>query len=258
MLLHLDLAPAHEHRFSLLPQGENGGADEDRGVGARGDAHEQREREVLERLPAEEQQRADRHQGREAGRERAGQHLGHRAVHDLRVGRARHARHVLADAVEHDDRVVERVAQDREQSGDRRGGQLPAHEGIDAARDEDVVGRRDEHRHRELELEADAYVEREQEERCDDRDQRGARDLRAEGRPDRVRREVGAVHAEVVVERLPHLRHLPRLQGRGGDLEDVGARDRARRPSGSSRSRGRAARARRAPGPRRPCARPAS
>ena len=105
---------AHVDRFTLLPLDQHGRGDEDRRVGARGNADEQRKREVLERLAAEQEQRADRQQCREARRQRTREHLRHRAVGDLGEGRARHPRHVFAYSVEHDHRVVERVTHDRQ------------------------------------------------------------------------------------------------------------------------------------------------
>ena len=49
---------AHVDRLALLPQRQHRRGDEDRRVGARGDADQQREGEVLQRLAAEEHQRA--------------------------------------------------------------------------------------------------------------------------------------------------------------------------------------------------------
>ena len=54
---------------------------------------------------------------------------------------------------------------------------------------------RDQHRHRELPLEAQRDVDRDQDQRGDDREQGGAGDLLSEGRPDRVPVELRAVHA---------------------------------------------------------------
>ena len=112
--------------LALLPVRQHGRGDEDRGVGAGGDPDHQREREVLQRFAAEQQQRGDRQQRAEARRQRPGQHLGHRAVDDLRERGARHARHVLAHTIEHDDRVVQRISEDRQQRGDGRASSLPA------------------------------------------------------------------------------------------------------------------------------------
>ena len=143
----------------------------------------------LQRLAAEEQQREHRQQRAEARRQRAHDDLGHRAVDDLRERRARHPRDVLADAVEHDDRVVERVAQDGQQRRDRRRRHLPADEGVDARHDQDVVHQRDQHRHGELPLEAQRDVDRDDQQRGDDRDQIAELATRlAEARADRLRR----------------------------------------------------------------------
>ena len=53
-----------------------------------------------------------------------------------RERRAPHDRHVLADAVEDDDRVVDRVAEHRQHRGDGRLGHLPACHRIHADRDQ--------------------------------------------------------------------------------------------------------------------------
>ena len=158
--------------LALLPLGQHGRGDEDRRVGTGGDADHHREGEVLQRLAAEDQQHADQEDGRQAGDQRSRQHLAHRAVDDLREGGARHPRHVLADAVEDDDRVVHRVTQDGQEGGDRPARHLLAHQGIDARRDQDVVDQGDQHRHRVLGLEPDRDVGGDHEQGEDDRDHR--------------------------------------------------------------------------------------
>ena len=197
---------AHVGQLALLPLDQHRRRDEDRRVGAREHAHEQREGEVLQRLAAEQQQRADRHQDHEARGQRPGEDLGHRPVRDLREGRPRHARHVLAYSVEHDHRVVQRVTHDRQQGGDRGGRDLPVEEGVHARGDQKVVREGDHHRHGELPLESEPDVDRDQEQGRNHRDHGGARDLGAEGRADRVRDEVLGRDAVVVVERVLHLR----------------------------------------------------
>ena len=72
---------------------------------------------------------------------------------------------VLLDAVEHDDRVVERVAQDRQQRRDRVRRDLAADERVDAERDHDVVDERDDGRDRHLVLEAHRDVEQDRRDR---------------------------------------------------------------------------------------------
>ena len=62
VLLHHQPAAAHVDRLALLPLHQHRRGDEDRRVGARGHADEQGEREVPQRLAAEQHQRADRHQ----------------------------------------------------------------------------------------------------------------------------------------------------------------------------------------------------
>ena len=166
-----------------------GARDEDRRVGAGRDTDQQREREVLQRLAAEHQQRGDRDQRAELGGQRPGQHLAHRAVDDLRERRPRHARRVLPYSVEHDHRVVEREPEDRQQRRDRRRRHLPVGERVDARRDQQVVEQRDQDRDRELRLEPERDVAHDQQQRRDDRDRGAARDGVAERRPDALARE---------------------------------------------------------------------
>ena len=124
----------------------------------------------LQRLAAEQHQREHRQQRAEGRGQRADDDLGQRAVDDLRERGARHPRDVLSDAVEHDDRVVERVTKDRQERRDRRRRHLPADQGVDAGHDQDVVHQRDQHRHGELPLEAQRDVDRDDQQRRDDRD----------------------------------------------------------------------------------------
>ena len=174
----------------------------------------------------------------ERGRQRAHDDLGHRAVDDLGERRARHPRDVLADAVEHDDRVVEREAENREQRRDRRRRHLPADEGVDARRDEDVVHQRDQHRDRVLPLEPQRDVDRDHQQRGDDRDQRGVGDRLAERRADRLDvRVVGSARTC----RSSALLTAPTSFGAervGRDLDDVLAELGVVDASGSSRRRG--------------------
>jgi hypothetical protein len=57
--LAVDVLPARVLRLALLPDREQRGRDEDRRVGAGADPNEESEREVLERLTAEEEERRD-------------------------------------------------------------------------------------------------------------------------------------------------------------------------------------------------------
>ena len=219
MVVPDQLSPPAIARLALLPVGEHGRGDEDRRVGARGDANQQRETEVLQRLTAEEHQRGDRHQRGGARGQRPREHLGHRPVDDLGERRTRHPRDVLTYSVEHDDRVVEGVTEDREQRGDRGGGDLATGQGVHARRDQQVVRQGDQHRDRELELEPQPDVDRDQDQRRDDRQHRRLGDLLAERRPDRLAGEV--VDAELRVERALDPGDLGRLELVDPDLDDV-------------------------------------
>ena len=152
------------------------------------------------------------------------EHLAHRAVDDLRERRPRHARHVLADAVEHDDRVVERVAEDGQQRRDRRRRHLPAGQRVDARRDQQVVHQRDQHRHRVLPLESQRDVGADDDQRRDDRDDRALRDRVAERRPDRLSMLKLRVAELLVAAPCSTLWPLSRRQRLGRDLEAVAAR----------------------------------
>ena len=114
----------------------------------------------FERVASEEVERGDREQRDERRRERPREHLPHRDVPDDAERRTPHERHVLAHAVEDDDRVVDRVAEHREDRRDGRRRHLAPCERVDTDRDHDVVGERDEHAHRVLPLEADRRCRR--------------------------------------------------------------------------------------------------
>ena len=135
------------------------GRDEDRRVGAGGHADEQRERQVLESAGAERhdadvEDRADRQQRDDRGVDRAHQRLVHREVGQLGVRPPALAQvlGVLPHLVEDDDRVVEREAEDRQQTGDGRRRDLEPRERVDADRDHDVVDQGDDGGHGHLPL----------------------------------------------------------------------------------------------------------
>ena len=71
---------------------------------------------------------------------------------------------MLADAVEDDDRVVDRVAEDRQQGRDGGRGQLAAGQRVHAQRDQDVVQERAQDRDCEAPLEAERDVQRDEDE----------------------------------------------------------------------------------------------
>jgi DNA-binding transcriptional LysR family regulator len=71
--------------------------------------------------------------------EGGGVELVERVVRHLQEGLLSDGVRVILDAVEHHDRVVERVPQDREQCRDRAGGDLGTYECVDTQRDQEVV-----------------------------------------------------------------------------------------------------------------------
>src|SRR5262249_4926284 len=104
-----EVLPPRVLGLALLPDSEQRRRDEDRGVGTRDDADDQREGEVLERRAAEDEEADDRQQRDERRGQRAPDRLPQRNVGDGRERRPAHERDVLADAVEDDDRVVDRI-----------------------------------------------------------------------------------------------------------------------------------------------------
>src|SRR5207249_3646099 len=79
-----ELLPLRELRLALLPDRQQRRGDEDRRVRTRGDADDQREREVLQGRAAEDLERDDRQQRDERRGQRASNRLPERDVHDRR------------------------------------------------------------------------------------------------------------------------------------------------------------------------------
>ena len=169
-------------RLALLELREQRRRDEDRGVRAGRDADEQRQRQVLERA---RRRAARRRRTRIAAtgssamievlidRTRvwltarlAASAVGHPAAAGEPAG-------VLPDLVEHDDGVVQRVAEDRQDADDRRRRDLEADQGVDADRDDQVVDQRDQRRDRHPPLE----VERQEDHDEDQEEQQAAQRL---------------------------------------------------------------------------------
>ena len=128
------LAPVAEHNPERA-------RDEDRRVAADGEADEQGEREVFRRVAAEEVEGGRREEDGEDRVERARQRLIDTAVDELvDVAAAAEVQfEVLADAVEDDDRIVDRVTDDGQQSRDERGVDLALRQREDREYDEDIV-----------------------------------------------------------------------------------------------------------------------
>ena len=90
---------------------------------------------------------------------------------------------VLTNAIEDDDRVVERVTDDREERGDDGQRHLEVHHGEERHRREDVVRRRDDRRHAEPPLETEREIDERHEERDEDRGDRLRLELGADAAP---------------------------------------------------------------------------
>ena len=123
--------------------------DEDRRVGADRDADEQRQAEVeegagAEQREADDEDRGDRQERDDRRVDGPDQGLVDGEVRGLGVRhppREERLRGVLADLVEDDDGVVERVPEDREEPDHRRRRDLEPEQGVDPDRDDQVVGR---------------------------------------------------------------------------------------------------------------------
>src|SRR6266545_7948668 len=136
--------------LELLPQRDDLRGIEDRGVRARDDPDEQREREVADRVAAEEEEREQRHEHRERRDHGPRQRLHDREVDDG-VERLAHVQlQVLADPVEDDDRVVHGEADDGEHGGHEEAVDLDPEEVSEdreeAEHEEGVVEERDDGR----------------------------------------------------------------------------------------------------------------
>ena len=134
--------PSPVPRLALLEHGQHRRGDEDRRVGAGEEADEEGEGELLERgrpedEGAQEEQRRHREQGRDRGVQRSHQHLVQRLVDHVAVGEVllgAHQGRVLVDLVEHDDAVVDREAEDRQQGHHRGRGDLEPRDRVHADR----------------------------------------------------------------------------------------------------------------------------
>ena len=105
-------------RRRAAPEADDRRGDEHARIGAGDDADHHREREAVQHLAAEEEQRERGQQRRARGDDRPAQRLVDRGVDDVSHRVAAHRPQVLADPVEDDDGVVGRVAGHRQNRGD--------------------------------------------------------------------------------------------------------------------------------------------
>ena len=169
---------------------------------------------------------ADRQERHDRGHDRATERLRGADVDDLAQRLAAMTAEVLADAVVDDDRVVDRVADDREQRGDRRERDFLAHEDVDAERDERVVDERDDAARREPQVEAERDVDHDEDDRVEDRLHGGVTELRARLRAD-------PLHAQRAVRRLA--RRTPGRASSRSRRRDRRAAPRSGAPRGTRR-----------------------
>jgi len=175
-----------------------------RRIDAEDNADGQRQREVVQRGPAE-----DQHGQRHAQRGAVGDHGAADGGGDGRVDHLDRAHlavplEVLAHAVEDDHRLVHRVAEHRQDGRQHRQGELPAKDGKQADHQDHVVQVGDDRRHRELPLKAEGQVDHDPHHDDDQRHRAVVRQLRAHGRTD----ELHALQFGAGVLRLQRGHHL--------------------------------------------------
>src|SRR5581483_3224355 len=183
---------------------------EDRVVAAGADTHEQGEREVLQRNAAQRQQRHQRDDDRRQRVERTRHRLQNRRVDDLVVRLARHELRVLADTVENDDRVHDRVTDDGQHGSEERVVGTLAGDGVDADHHRGVAKERNDGNQTEdiVPAEAERDVEELDAERDDERFDRLGQVFTSESRPHRGNLRFGAIHRSGFAERGPQLRRV--------------------------------------------------
>src|SRR6476660_6961711 len=210
-------AVARDVRVELADRGlvapqvdEQRRGDEDRRVGAHGDADEQRERQVEQRAGPEQGEADEEHGGDRQERDDGRVDRADQGLVDREVGRrgVRHAlgaeglRGVLADLVEDDDGVIARVAEDREEADHRGRGDLEPEQRIDADGDDEVVQQRHEARDGHLPgAEVERHDDRHEDEEDDESSDRLLADRLSPAGPDERGADRALVDTELLRER---------------------------------------------------------
>ncbi len=195
-------------RLALLEVRHQGGGDHDGRVRTGGETDEQREGDVVQHPAAEgatadEQQRGHREEGHHRGVDGADQGAVETAVGELAVRVAGLFGVVLRglfESVEDDDRVVQRIAEDGQQTDDRARGDLEADDGVDTDGDREVVDQGDQGGERHAPLEGDGEVD--DHEHQEDRQPlpRPVGDLGAPARADQLGVQLLGGHAQLLGE----------------------------------------------------------
>ena len=215
-------------------------ADEDRRIGGDEDAPDHRRRERADDMAAEEEQRQQREKDGGRGHDGARQHRVDRHVDDLGGRQALVFAHHLADAVEHDHRLVERIADDGEDRRDRGLVELELGDAEEADRQQEVVHRADDRPDRELPLEAEPQIGQDRDDGDDDAERAALDELGGNGRADRI----DAAELVVGAEGVPELgdRGLLARRRRRAARRDAAARRIRRRSAALRPARGRGSR----------------
>ena len=167
----------------------------------------------MQDLAAEEEQRERAEERRPCGDDRPAQRLVDRHVDDVLEVVAPHRAEVLAHPVEDDDRVVRRIARDRQDRGDDVQRQVVAEEREERERDEQIVNRRDDRADAEAELIPERDVEQDPDERQHGREDALLRQLAADDRSHDLRPHI-ARRADLVRALPAEVAHVRRLERR--------------------------------------------
>ena len=135
-----DFAPQNARATaSARPPENDGRSDKDRGIGSDQDAYENRQGEVPQDRAAEQKETANRDKRGPTSEDRAAQRLINAFVHDLLDRTATSAGQTFANAIENDDRVINRVTGDGENGADQSKSQFTPQECEGADREQDVM-----------------------------------------------------------------------------------------------------------------------
>ncbi len=164
--------------------------------------------------PPRKNKREQRQKHRRRGHDRARQHGVDRHVDDLRRRQFLVFAHHLADAVEHDDRFVERIADDGENRGDGSLVELELREREEADSQQQIVHRADDRADRELPFEAEPQIGQHRQNRDDHAERAALHEFARDARADRL----DAAEIVVLGERVAQLLDRRRLAGLAAGL----------------------------------------
>lgn len=114
------LVGLHMLPIALMPPIENLGGDKDSGEGRGNDTHEESEGDVVELTAAEEEEREGRQECRRRGHDSAGKYFSDRTINDVTQRPGGIKLKLFTNTIEDNDRLVDRVTSDAQNSRDHR------------------------------------------------------------------------------------------------------------------------------------------